>query len=162
MDKKELRRSIRERKRAMTEEEIVSRSEIMYDNYCMTMRIEANTELEMIRRDILPSAEAYAELLSRSAMSKKALGLDFMRDSGFETLKKILENSNALSESADRLEALLRESDGLCSSIKRAEMIRDSIIPEMENARRFADNLETLVARSYWPFPTYGDLLFGV
>jgi len=142
--------------------EIVSRSEIMYDNYCMTMRIEANTELEMIRRDILPSAEAYAELLSRSAMSKKALGLDFMCDSGFETLKKILENTNALSESADRLESLLRESDGLCSSIKRAEMIRDSIIPEMENARRFADNLEILVARSYWPFPTYGDLLFGV
>ena len=47
-------------------------------------------------------------------------------------------------------------------TIEEARMIRDSIIPEMENARRFADNLEILVARSYWPFPTYGDLLFGV
>lgn len=145
-----------------TKAEIISRSEIMLDNYCMVLRIEANTMSEMIWRDILPAAHSYAHELAETVSQKKALGFNMVSDSAFTTLSKVTELSNRLYSSAERLSRLIEASEKQEGALACAEYIRDNIIPEMELARSAADELEALCPRRLWPFPTYGDLLFGV
>ena len=62
----------------------------------------------------------------------------------------------------DELEKAVTELDGLGDVTKEACFVRDSVLPKMAALRAVCDEAETLTAASYWPFPTYGDLLFGV
>ncbi len=142
--------------------ELQSRCEIMLDNYCKTVIIEANTMVDMARRQILPAVESYASDLASSASAKKAIVPEIA--CGYETklVKKLSVLIDQISMRADDLEeAVLALKD--CSSIERESyQIRDTILPLMSSLRAVADEAETMTAEKYWPFPTYGELLFGV
>ena len=148
--------------KVFTETELKSRCEIMLDNYCKTVVIEANTMVNMARKQILPAVEAYVKEVSKTAVAKK----QFAPDASCEYEKKTVTKLSLLMEQIlDKTETLEDEIMKLkfISDVKQESYaIRDSILPKMGELRAVADEAETLTADKYWPFPTYGELLFGV
>ena len=145
-----------------TESELRSRCDIMLENYSKTVLIEANTMVEMAKTDILPAIEAYTLDVAKTAEAKKAL--DAYLVCGYET--KLVQKLSALTDRiAERAEALaeavvaLHTIEGVEAE---ANAIRDTILGRMSELRVACDEAETLTAKKYWPYPTYGDLLFGV
>ncbi|MBQ3495819.1 MAG: glutamine synthetase III [Clostridia bacterium] len=148
--------------KVFTETELKSRCEIMLDNYCKTVVIEANTMVDMARRQILPAVEAYVKEVSKTAVAKKQFTPD--ASCGYEK-KTVTKLSLLMEQILDKTETLEDEIMKLkfISDVKQESYaIRDSILPKMGELRAVADEAETLTADKYWPFPTYGELLFGV
>ena len=148
--------------KVFTETELKSRCEIMLDNYCKTVVIEANTMVDMARKQILPAVEAYVKEVSKTAVAKK----QFAPDASCEYEKKTVTKLSLLMEQIlDKTEMLEDEIMKLkfISDVKQESYaIRDSILPKMGELRAVADEPEMHTADKYWPFPTYGELLFGV
>ena len=145
-----------------TEKEIHSRVEIMLENYCKTVTIEANTMVDMAKRQILPAIVEYVKEVSKEANGKLA----FAPAASTVYERKVVEK---LSSCAEGILARTEELEGLIAGLKgysdiEAEgcEIRDHLLPKMEELRAIADEAETLTSGKCWPFPTYGDLLFGV
>ena len=148
--------------KVFTETELKSRCEIMLDNYCKTVVIEANTMVDMARRQILPAVEAYVKEVSKTAVAKKQFTPD--ASCGYEK-KTVTKLSLLMEQVLDKTETLENEimKVKFISDVKQESYaIRDSILPKMGELRAVADEAETLTADKYWPFPTYGELLFGV
>ncbi len=145
-----------------TEAELKSRCEIMLDNYCKTILIEANTMVEMARTEIAPAVEAYALELAKTAAAKKKLDADLA--CGYETglVKKLSGLADQIAEQVDGLEAALAEVTAIADTIEESEAIRDMVLPAMDAVREACDEAETVTAKKYWPYPSYGDLLFSV
>ncbi|MBP3705233.1 MAG: glutamine synthetase type III, partial [Clostridia bacterium] len=145
-----------------SEAELRSRYEIMLENYCKTVVIEANTMVDMAKTQIAPAVEAYTAQVAGSAAAKKSLvpGLVCGYETGVVTKLSALTDRIA-EKTAELEEALL--SLGKAEDIgTEAETIRDSVLMKMGELRVACDEAETLTAKSCWPFPTYADLLFGV
>ena len=142
--------------------ELRSRYEITLENYCKTVTIEANTMIEMVRREILPAIEAYVGSVAETAAKKKSAVPDLECRSEKKVITKLSVLSDLIDKNAEALEAsmakLLTESDTSLSAFA----VRDDILPKMAQLRAVADEAETLTAKSYWPFPGYGELLFSV
>ncbi|MBR6917588.1 MAG: glutamine synthetase III [Clostridia bacterium] len=148
--------------KVFTVAELESRRDIMLENYCKTVTIEANTMVDMAKAQIAPAVEKYTADLARNVAAKKAA--DASLACSYET--KLIKKLSALTDSiADRTSALedalvaLHDADGI---IAESEAIRDSIIPKMCELRVACDEAETLTDRAYWPYPTYADILFSV
>jgi glutamine synthetase len=142
--------------------ELNSRCEIMLENYNNIVTIEANTMVDMARTLIAPAIEAYAAEAARSAAAKKALSPELK--CGYETglVTKLSGLLDEIAAAAEALEAALLKLDGAEDIVAEAARIRDTVLPKMSELRLPCDRAELLTARSFWPFPTYGDLLFGV
>ncbi len=148
--------------RVYSEAELESRYEILLENYCKTVTIEAHTMVDMAEKEIIPAVESYIAALSSTAAAKKALSEDI--SCGYE--KKRVAKLSAL---VDQMQAAVDELDsalitlGMTKDItEQSIFIRDKVLPRMCRLRAPADEAETLTAKKYWPFPTYGELLFGV
>lgn len=148
--------------KVFTETELKSRCEIMLDNYCKTVVIEANAMADMARREILPAIEGYVGELSLAAKNKiKAFG-DVSVEYEKTTAVKLSALCSEILLKTDDLEKELIALKGFDGVIKEGYEIRDKLLPLMTELRAAADTAETLTSAKYWPFPTYGDLLFGV
>ena len=145
-----------------TESELRSRYEIQLENYVRTVRIEAVTMVDMGRKDILPAVMAYGSDLALSIERKKTVGggIPYGYESRLAGRLSLLADS--IDQAVDRLDAAVKELDALTDYVAAGDFTRDSILPKMAELRAACDEAETLTAASYWPFPTYGDLLFGV
>jgi len=145
-----------------TESELTSRFEIMTENYCKTVIIEANTMIYMAAKQILPAVEAYISDIASAAKLKA----DILPDIGCAYEKRLLYKLSGIVEQiaakTDELITCLDKLDTLSSSIEKAYEIRDTIILKMNELRIACDEAEMLTAEKYWPFPTYGELLFGL
>ena len=141
--------------------ELRARHEILEENYAKIINIEALTMIEMLSRDILPAVSEYAKTLSDSLIAQKnALGEMPMYEE--RTLRKILSLKNTVYKKLSSLEASYEKVSVIADPTERAEAFRDLVIPKMEKAREATDELETMVSRECWPYPSYGELLFGV
>ena len=141
-----------------TKEEIEARAEIHIENYTTVLTIEAKTMADMIRHQILPAVSDYADHLCSRAGTKKDLGACCQYE--VSTACQIGSLTDALMAASDKL-----ETDLSAIPADAAEAMRyshDVLIPDMDTARRAADQLETLTSSDRWPFPTYSDLLFSV
>lgn len=145
-----------------TEAELHSRYEIMLENYCKTITIEANTMVNMAKTQIAPAITAYTADVAKAANAKKAL--DTALVCGYETrlIRKLSVLTDKIAAKAEELaDAVV--SLGTAEDIgTEAAMIRDTVLVIMGELRVSCDEAEILTAKSYWPFPTYDDLLFGV
>ena len=142
--------------------ELKSRCEIMLENYCKTVVIEANTMVDMAKTQIAPAVECYAADVAKAAAAKKAL--DPALACGYETglVKKLSVLIDRIAVKTEALEGALLDLHKAEDTIAESAMIRDAVLGSMRELRIACDEAETLTARSYWPFPTYADLLFGV
>ena len=142
--------------------EIESRCEIMLENYCKTITIEANTMIDMAKTQIAPAIENYIGKLAKTVADKKAIDASLVF--GYETdlIKKLSASVEKILSGAESLKTKVAGLAKAKDIIDESYKIRDGVVPAMTKLRAAADEAEVLTDRSYWPFPTYGDLLFGV
>ena len=142
--------------------ELESRCEIMLENYCKSVTIEANTMVSMANTQIAPAIEKFAGDLAKRAANKKSLDSSIACSYETNTVKKLSSLTDAIYTKTDELKDViiaLSKADGI---ISESEMIRDTVLPKMSELRVLCDEAETLTSKEYWPFPNYADLLFGV
>ena len=148
--------------KVFSEVELKSRCEIMLENYCKTVMIEACTMVDMAKKQILPAVSAYTTDLAESVGKKLKLGTDIACKYEKEAVKKLSILCDKIAEATDLLEGTLVKIKEAESIGEESEMIRDAVLVAMSELRVACDEAETMTAEKYWPFPTYGDLLFGV
>ena len=148
--------------KVFSEVELKSRYEIMLENYCKTVMIEACTMVDMAKKQILPAVSAYTTDLAESVGKKLKLGTDIACKYEKEAVKKLSILCDKIAEATDLLEGTLVKIKAAESIGEESEMIRDAVLVAMSELRVACDEAETMTAEKYWPFPTYGDLLFGV
>ena len=148
--------------KVFSEAELKSRYEIMLENYCKTIIIEANTMVDMAKTQIAPAVAAYAKEVAKTATTKKAL--DSTIACSYETglVKRLSALTDRIAIKADELENALLDLHTAEDIGTEANAIRDTILAKMGELRVPCDEAETLTAKTYWPMPTYADLLFGV
>lgn len=148
--------------KVFTEAELKSRMEITLENYCKTVLIEANTMVSMARREIAPAVEIYVKEIAKTAALKKSVSDDISCSYESNLLKNLSALTERISTATDELESGI-DQIGLCDNVvTESAAIRDILINRMEELRAACDEAEVLTSKKYWPFPTYGDLLFGV
>ena len=142
--------------------EMQARCDIMLENYCKAVIIEANTMVDMARKQILPAVEGYASELAASLAAKKAVvpNLACAYETGLVT--KLSGLTDQIAEKTDELESAVLELKNAENVKEESFAIRDTILGKMAALRAVADEAETQTSSDYWPFPTYGELLFGV
>ena len=146
-----------------TAEELHSRCEILLDNYCKVLHIEALTMLDMSKKEIIPAVSAYLKDLSATASSIKSVVADADCTMQEQLIHKIAALSGSLYKKTEALStAVLNTKDHEENIEERAQYYKNYIFSGMQELRAVADELETLVGEEYWPFPTYGDLLFKI
>ena len=145
-----------------TKLELESRKEILLEKYCQTINIEALTMLEMVKKDIIPAICNYSKDLTQGALAKKNLSSDI--DVSLETslVSKISSLSACLSKKTSKLDKVLLDAKDIDNNEELAKFYHDTVLSQMNEVRAIADELETIVGKGYWPFPTYTDLLFSV
>lgn len=142
--------------------EIHSRYEILVENYCKTINIEALTMLEMVKKEIIPAVCSYIKELSDTAIAKKALSSEINCGLEKSIVSQLSSLSGSLYERIKQLEDGLLGVKGQDPLQTQGEYYRDIVFPAMQALRAVADEIETLVGEEYWPYPTYGQLLFSV
>ncbi len=148
--------------RVFTEQEIHSRFEIQMENYCKTINIEALTMLDMVRKDIIPAVSSYLKDLSDTAVAKKAISSDISNELEKGIISQLSTLSAILYKKTGKLEEGLIGVKYQDTVTAQGEYYRDVIVPAMEELREVADDIEAQVGEKYWPYPTYGKLLFSV
>ena len=145
-----------------SEAEIHSRYEICLENYCKTVNIEGLTMVDMARKEILPAVEAYLGDLSGTVAAKTAavpgLACKYEKD----LISKLSKLADEISDAASSLDTTLIRLKAIPDITDAAYVIRDVVLQKMAELRVVCDEAESITADKYWPFPTYGDLLFGV
>ena len=144
-----------------TETEVKSRYEILMEGYCKTIHIEALTMVDMVKTDIVPACLAYQNELAELLKRKKGCG---EYDISLEDylLKNISKLSGCILKKLTALENAILESKKERDIFAQAVFYRDDIFEAMSELRLVADELETLVSKKYWPFPSYAELLYSV
>jgi glutamine synthetase len=145
-----------------SESELYSRCEITLSGYCKAVKIEARTMIDMARRQILPAIEKYLCDLAKTANEKQKLIASLPCDYEKRMVATLSGISDLICEQTDALEMALSSLQSAADQKSEAYAIRDNVIPAMDALRFAADNAESWCAEKYWPFPTYGKLLFGV
>ena len=148
--------------KVFSEAELKSRCDIMLENYSKTVIIEANTMVSMAKTQIAPAVEAYTAEVARAAKAKKQLDRNLACEYETGLVRRLSSLTDRIFAKAEELEKTLIELNKAADVIAESEMVRDTVLPAMNELRIPCDEAETLTSKEYWPFPSYGDLLFGV
>ena len=145
-----------------TEAELKSRYEIMLENYCKTIIIEANTMVDMAKTQIAPAIEAFTADVAKAAIAKKTI--DSALACSYETgiVRKLSTLTDLIAAKAEELNEALISLDDTDDIGAESFIIRDTVLSLMGELRLACDEAEALTSKNYWPYPTYADLLFGV
>jgi len=142
--------------------ELESRCEIMLENYCKTIVIEANTMVDMAKREIIPAVEAYVMELAKTISLKKSVNEMLACQYENSLIKRLSSLTDQMAFQTDALENALIKIQDAEDIEEQACELRDTVLTRMQELRIVCDEAETVTAKKYWPFPTYGDLLFSV
>jgi glutamine synthetase len=142
--------------------ELLSRYEIGLENYSKLCNIEAVTMYKMVKKNILPAGTAFSRDMSEAALAKKAFlpKADCCYES--DTVRRLSEISRSLHKKVAELYNELCTAEDKTDILEKACHYKDVVLPKMNELRQLTDEMELLVSRKHWPFPTYGDLLFSV
>ncbi|MBR7062493.1 MAG: glutamine synthetase type III, partial [Clostridia bacterium] len=148
--------------KVFTVEELRSRRDIMLENYCKTVTIEANTMINMASTMITPAIERFSADIARNAAAKK--GLDPSLACAYETalVRKLSDLTDAIAARTSELQDAVIALHDAGDIISESAMIRDNVLPKMCELRLSCDEAETVTDKKYWPMPTYADILFSV
>ena len=151
-----------ERNKVFTEREVVTRTDIMLENYSKVLNIEALTMIDMAKQDIYPAVEGYIASLCGALKEKKGTlpGVSFPAQE--RMIAKLASDAERMLERAEMLDSLLVEAKAHETPARLALFFAEKVIPVMQELRAYADGMELNTAASVWPFPTYGEILFSV
>jgi len=139
-----------------------SNFQILMDNYCKTLNIEALTMIEITKRMIIPSLIEYQNQLAKLLERKKKCGITVDDTMEGRILTQVSKLSGSLMAKLDALEKVTVDAKENVDIIKRVKFYRSGVLKKMCELRVVADELETLVGKKYWPLPSYGDILMSV
>ncbi|MCR5796696.1 MAG: glutamine synthetase III [Eubacterium sp.] len=142
--------------------ELESRCEIMLENYCNQVNIEANTMIDMARKQILPAITCYADKLSTTVAAKKAIADGLACSYETSVVSRLSVLADQIYDKSSCLEKAVLKLIDTEDIIEESASIRDNLLPKMGELRAAVDEAETLVSAECWPYPSYGDLLFSV
>ena len=145
-----------------TVDELRSRRDIMLENYCKTVQIEANTMINMVHKRIAPAVVRFTADLAKQVSEKRAVIAELPCTYESELITRLSALSDSIGTKTGELEDAVIALHGVDDIIRESELIRDTVLPKMSELRVPCDQAELLTAKSYWPFPTYGDILFSV
>ena len=146
-----------------TEKETLARCEIQLENYSKVINIEALTMLDMAKQDILPAVSAYVRELTETALAKKSLSSSITTKVEEDLVNDLSQKLQCFSNKIEELEnALIGAADYEGDAQKCAEYYCNEVFAKMNELRAIGDDMETETASDFWPYPTYGDLLFSV
>lgn len=144
-----------------TRAEAVARADIRLENYTKIINIEALTMIEMAKRDIIPAVSDFVADLCQNVAAKQAVCDKIPFETEKNLIARLSELNDKVSAAVAKLESDLKSvnvSDVGAASQKMAHVV----IPDMEEVRKYVDEMETLTSADYWPYPTYYDLLYSV
>ena len=142
--------------------ELSARHEVLLENYCKIINIEALTMLDMARKDILPAMSDYSKELTEAALKKSELFGDIDCSYEKDVIKSISAMLGAAHRTVKKLEEDLLFSKSISDAEKLADFYKTTIIDDMRALRISSDEMETIASAEKWPYPSYGELLFGV
>ena len=140
--------------------ELRSRYEISLEYYAKAINIEAETCLMMAEREIFPACAKFAGEMGRIVRDIREAGVEPVAEA--RLLKMVTERNRKLFDTINNLREAILATKHIDNALENAQYERYIVIPAMSKVREVADDLETLVGKEYWPFPTYDDLLFNV
>jgi glutamine synthetase len=143
-----------------TKAELHSRYEIQLESYSKTVHIEALTAIDMVKRDIIPSVVTYQAELAGLLEKKKALGSECSLEE--RLIAGIAKLGDCLCKKLDALETSVLNVKNYPDALGMARYYRDFVFTDMACLRSVVDELETLSASKYWPYPSYGEILYSV
>ena len=148
--------------KVFSETEMKARYEVKLENYCKTINIEALTMVDMVNKDVLPAITAYVKDLSETVATKKSVVSS--ADCSYEekVIAKLSSLTGSIFSKVKALETALIEVKNAEDSQAAANMFKDSVFEKMQSLRADCDEAESITASKYWPYPTYGELLFSV
>ena len=152
--------SLFEKHKVLNRTEICSRVDIILENYCKIVHIEALTLIEMMDREVIPAITSYANMLCTVVLNKNSIG-------GINTTveKELIVRLSAANKEiytlTDELKMAVASAEKTKNTLERATAYHDKILKLMEDIRKYADSAESVVPSSYWPYPSYGELLFS-
>ena len=153
--------SLFEKHGVLSKSEMRSRMEILLENYANTVHIEAITALDMARKEIVPSIIKYENFILKEIKEKAKHGkLKATLEEGI--IKKISSLSEKFAEYLDKLELDLEDYDRSGSALDKAKFCKDKLLADMEDLRKYADQMELLTGKEFSPFPSYEDILYGI
>ena len=150
------------RHKIFTRVELEARREIMLENYCKVLNIEALTMIDMAKKDILPSAFDYIKSLSETAKLKKSIGIDISDDACVRTAQKLTMLTNCAYRRIESLNDVVIGAHDIEDYEEKANYFKTQVLPAMQELRAVADEIETDMASEYLPYPNYSKLLFSV
>ena len=146
-----------------TEVEMQSRQDIILETYAKTINIEALTASDMVKRDILPAVSSYVAELASGVTTKKAISDDIPCEAELDIIKRLSGLQDCAYKKLAALDnAIIGVKEVGEDPIEVATYYKDSVITAMTELRAVVDEMETLVSSDYWPYPSYGDLMFRV
>ncbi len=148
--------------KVFTESELISRRDVKLNTYSKTLKIEALTMLEMTKRDILPAVIKFKGKVANEINALSAIGAEMDCSVEKSLLLRISKLSMKLGRALKTLEQLTEKSDDFSTSQAEADYYKDKMIPAMDTLRAIVDELETIVAREDWPYPSYTEMLYSV
>ena len=149
------------RHKVYSESELRSRHDVMLGNYCSKITIEARTMLEMAKRDIIPAVSRQIKTLAETVNAARAVCPNTL-DCEAETVSTLSALVSDMRAACAKLETQLSETAEMSNIAERAIFFKRDILSDMDTLRSAADSAEALTDRTLWPYPTYGDLLYGV
>jgi len=150
------------RHKVFTEQEIHSRYDILLENYCKTINIEALTMIDMVNRLVTPAVIEYENELAELVLRKRQICPDMPASPEENLLRRISELAECLEK---RLEHLTEETVAvrqIKDILELARAYRERVYMAMSELRLVVDELETLVGSRYWRIPTYAEILYSV
>ncbi len=149
------------RHKVYSESELRSRHDVMLGNYCSKITIEARTMLEMAKRDIIPAVSRQIKTLAETVNAARAVCPNTL-DCEAETVSTLSALVSDMRAACAKLETQLSETAEMSNIAERAMFFKRDILSDMDTLRSAADSAEALTDRTLWPYPAYGDLLYGV
>ena len=144
----------------MSEAEVRSRKEILFENYAKTVNIEALTMIEMAERELLPGVENYVAKLAEVAVNKRTLGYIPTKVED----RQLIALTSGMERAYDALQALKDADAAAIAHTGHAKSLAlaycQKVVPAMDKLRKEVDLLETMTSSEFWPVPTYADLMF--
>ena len=144
-----------------SETEMRARYEILSENYCKIINIEALTMIDMAKKDILPAVSKYSHELSDTVIAKAACG-DIESSYEKELLAKVSKLNTAAYKKTEKLEQAVLKAKEISETQELSMYYKDTVFAAMSELRITVDELETMVPADIWPYPSYGDMLFSV
>ncbi len=145
-----------------SETELAARHEVKLENYCKVVNIEAQTMLDMARKDYLPAMARYTADLSAGITAKLTAIPDSDCSYERDSVKTISALLGAAHRAAGKLERDLLEGKSIADSVEMADFFKTTILDDMRALRISVDSMESTASAAYWPVPSYGEILFGV